>query len=362
MKLYETANDPVFQEDLERIVAADLPWERFAGKTFLITGASGLVGSSFARALCCANRLRNLNARLVLAVRNVEKTKAVFGNLIERENIRLLEADICQPMTVDEPIDFIVHAAAVTNSKLMVTQPVETIMTAIDGTRHVLELAKEKRVEGMVYLSSMEAYGKPAEGKEYTRESDYGYIDFLTVRSCYPESKRMAECLCACYHAEYAVPVKIARLAQTFGAGISANENRVFAQFARSALNGENIVLHTAGDSYGNYCYTAECVAALLFLLVNGENGEAYNVTNESTNRMIREMAAMVAEMAEKPIEVVFDIPEDALKYGYAPSVKMCLSGEKLAELGWKAQIDLPEMYRRLMESMKATGNTKTPQ
>ena len=167
----------------------------------------------------------------------------------------------------------------------------------------------------------------------------------------------MAECLCACYFAEYAVPVKMARLAQTFGAGIMKTENRVFSQFARSLINGTDIVLHTQGDSYGNYCYTSDCITALLFMLLNGENGEAYNVVNESTNIMIRDMAKLVADMSDGKINLVFDIPEDALKYGYAPSVKMKLCGKKLADIGWKAKIDLPEMYERLIKSMRETGN-----
>lgn len=358
--MYETKNDPILQEDLENIVAADLPWSAFAGKRVLITGATGLVGGAVTRAVCCANRVRHLGVRPVLFVRNAEKARAVFGDLIEREHIELVEGDIGKPLAVSGEVDFILHAAAVTDSKRMVTHPIETIAITVDGTRRVLELAREKQVEGMVYLSSMEVYGQPSDSTKKVGEDDLGFIDHLNVRSCYPESKRLAESMCACYHAEYGVPVKIARLAQTFGAGISPTENRVFAQFARSFIRKENIVLHTAGDSWGNYCYTAECVSALLFLMVNGQSGEAYNVVNEETNLRIRDMAELVAGMSDGEISVVFDIPEDSLKYGYAPSVELHLSGEKLATLGWTAQIGLREMYRRLIASMQATGKKET--
>ena len=357
MNLFETKNDSVLQEDLLNIAKYPLEWENLKDKTFFITGATGLVGASFVRALCCANRVNCLNSKIIILVRSEKKANDIFGDLIERENIKLVLSDITKPISIDDDIDYIIHAAAVTNSKLMVTEPVETIMTAIDGTRNILELAKEKNIKSMIYLSSMEAYGSPDENNSYVSESDYGYVDFLKVRSCYPESKRMAECLCACYFAEYGIPVKMARLAQTFGAGIMKTESRVFSQFARSLINNTDIVLHTQGDSYGNYCYTSDCITALLFMLLNGKNGEAYNVVNESTNIMIRDMAKLVADMSDSKIKVVFDIPEDALKYGYAPSVKMKLCGKKLAELGWEARIDLPEMYERLIKSMKETGN-----
>lgn len=353
----EVTNDYILQEDLENIANSDIPWAEFSGKNVLITGATGLVGAAVTRALCCVNRIHKTNIGIYIMIRSPEKAKDLFGDLIERENITLVVNDICDEIKIEDHIDYIIHTAAITNSKMMVTQPVETIMISIDGTRRILDFARKTGVESMVYLSSMEAYGSPAEGKEYVQEDNYGYIDFLKIRSCYPESKRMTECLCSCYNAEYGVPVKIARLAQTFGAGITKTENRVFSQFARSLINSQDIVLHTTGESYGNYCYTSECVTALFFLLLNGKNGEAYNITNENTNIMIRDMAQMLADMSEGKIKVVFDIPEDALKYGYAPPVKMHLSGKKLADLGWKAKIDLPEMYARLIQSMKNTEN-----
>ena len=146
---------------------------------------------------------------------------------------------------------------------------------------------------------------------------------------------------------------KIARLAQTFGAGILPGENRVFAQFARSAMNGEDIVLHTKGLSEGNYCYTRDAVLGLLTILLEGENGEAYNVANPDSHTTIADMAQMVCEkIGDGKIKVVFDIPESNT-YGYAADTKMKLNSDKLQSLGWKPEIGLEEAYRRLIESMK---------
>ena len=105
--------------------------------------------------------------------------------------------------------------------------------------------------------------------------------------------------------------VRIARLSQTFGAGISYEENRVFAQFAKAAMNKTDIVLHTAGKSVGNYCYTRDAVMGILLLLVKGNDGEAYTVAHPEAHITIGDMAKMVAEkLANNEIKVVFDIPK----------------------------------------------------
>lgn len=249
--------------------------------------------------------------------------------------------------------DYIVHAAAVTASKVMVSDPVGTICTSIDGTEKMLQLAVEKKAKAFIYISSMEIYGQPTVGGK-TAEKDLGYVDIENVRSCYPEGKRMCECLCTAYAAQYGVNVISARLAQTFGAGILPTENRVFAQFARSVMRGENIVLHTTGESEGNYVYTADAIAAIMTLLVKGKAGEAYNIANEDSHITIRNMAELVArEIAGEKIQVVIDIPEDSVSLGYAPPVKMWLDASKMRELGWKPEIGLVEAYKRMICWMK---------
>ena len=185
------------------------------------------------------------------------------------------------PVEVDDKIDHIIHCASITTSKVMISRPVDVIRTSLNGTENLLELAKEKQVRSMVYVSSMEMYGAlNLQNDQMVTEEMTGYLNPLALRSNYPESKRMCENMCVAYGTQYEVPVKIARLAQTFGAGVLPGENRVFAQFARSAMKGSDIVLHTEGKSEGNYCYTADAVRALLTILVKGENMQAYNAVS----------------------------------------------------------------------------------
>ena len=197
----------------------------------------------------------------------------------------------------------------------------------------------------------MEVYGAFNESK-VIKEEEMGFINPLKVRSNYPECKRMCENMCIAYFNEYGVPVKIARLAQTFGAGILPGENRIFAQFAKSVIDGKDITLHTEGKSEGNYCYTRDCMTGLLTILLKGKNGEAYNVSNPETHTNIAGMAELVAKkIAKNKIKVIYDISETNI-FGYANDTKMKLNSDKLQNLGWYPSVGLEESYIRMIDDM----------
>lgn len=355
--MLESPQDALLQADLEDISERGLPLDKLRDAYVLVTGATGLVGSMLVKALACMNRRHRLGMKIMPMIRDEKKARSVYGGLFDRKDIMPVQGDILKPLAVANPIDYIFHGASVTSSKTFVTQPVETIDIAITGTKNVLELAREKRVRGMVYISSMEAFGITDASLDSVKEEDLGYIDVMNVRSCYSESKRMCELMCASYAHEYGVPANAARLAQTFGAGVSKEEGRVFAQFAKSAILGKDIVLHTKGESTGNYCYTADAVAGLLTVLLKGNKGEVYTVANPAATTRIRDMAQMIAKrIAGGKIQVVFDIPEDALTYGYAPDVTLHLNADKLMRLGWKPVYGLQEMYERLIQSFHEQG------
>lgn len=290
----------VLEEDFDKITKRDISWDALRNSSFVITGATGLIGSLIVKYLLYANRTMNFGAKIYAVVRNVEKADKIFAEE-KTDALTYVVADLTkEKVNCEGDCDYIVHAAAVTASKVMVSDPVGTICTSIDGTEKMLQLAVEKKAKAFIYISSMEIYGQPTVGGK-TAEKDLGYVDIENVRSCYPEGKRMCECLCTAYAAQYGVNVISARLAQTFGAGILPTENRVFAQFARSVMRGENIVLHTTGESEGNYVYTADAIAAIMTLLVKGKAGEAYNIANEDSHITIRNMAELVArEIAGK--------------------------------------------------------------
>lgn len=327
-------NNSIFEEDIKNIIN-DFDMSVFDGKTILVTGATGLIGK-----LCVKSLLNSgYNTQVIALVRDEEKAKNIFG---ESKRLTYLVQDINQRINTTRRVDYIIHAASTTSSKDFVEKPVETIYTAINGSRNILEFAKNKRLEGMVYLSSLEIYG--VNEKENIKERDYGYIDILNPRSSYSESKKMVETMCISYGTEYGVPVKIARLAQTFGAGVSISDNRVFAQFAKAIINKENIILHTKGETKRNYCYTTDAVRGIFTILTKGENNNAYNVANENSYCSISEMAHLLENEYTK---VEYKI--DEVNRGYNPTVKIALNTEKLNALGWEAKVNLKEMFDRLI-------------
>ena len=337
----------VLEEDLKYIANYSLPYEEMKETTVLVTGATGLIGVSIVRALVAIGDIK-----VIAHVRNREKAEEIYGALLQK-NVELYVDDITKEINVSEDIDYIFHCASITTSKTMIEKPVETICTSVEGTKNILELAKNKNSKSVIYVSSMEMYGAFNNLNHDVTEKDLGYVDNLKIRSNYPESKRLCENMCIAYMSEYNIPVKIARLAQTFGAGILPGENRVFAQFAKSAIKGEDIVLHTKGMSEGNYCYTRDCITGLLTILLKGKNGEAYNVSNPESHITIADMAYMVADkIAEGRIKVVFDIPSEN-KFGYAADTKMKLNSSKLQALGWKPEIGLEEAYKRMILDME---------
>lgn len=346
--------NPVQKEDL--LSVADLPWiewDKFRGKKIAVTGATGLIGKNLIFALLEANVHYGLDCQILAFVRNVSKAKEIFGQ-IDEKTLVIVQQDVMCPVPEVIEADYLVHCASITTSKMMVENPVETIMTTVEGTRNMLAFAARCKMEGVVYVSSMEAYGTvdPAQGE--VREENLGYIDLTNVRNGYSEGKRMAECLCAAFASEYGVNVRIARLAQTFGAGVAKDENRVFAQFARSVLKGEDIILHTKGDKANCYCYTSDAVSGLLVLLTKGENGQAYNVANMGTFCSIRQLAETFLQFDEtKQCRLRIEIPENVASLGYAPSSILRLNSEKLMALGWIPDKNMQDMACRLLESMK---------
>lgn len=334
-------------KDLRELIESFPFSAELAGKTVMVSGATGLIGSLTVRFLQALGRNLRQPVGIIALVRDKSKAGRIFP---DTSGMEIVEADLASTLP-DFGIraDYIIHCASPTSSRFLADRPVETIQTIFEGTRLLLDYALRVNAEGFVYLSSLESYGV-SDSDAPVNESFHGRLDPMTGRSSYPVGKLAAECLCHAYWSEYGVPVKVARLTQVLGAGVSADDNRVFAQFARAALEQRDIVLHTEGQSAKPYCYTTDAISAIFHILFRGKPGEAYNVANEQTYISIRSLADFVVSRFAPECSVSVELRDDM---GYAPPTRLRLDTQKLRNLGWQPRVDLPSMFERLISYFK---------
>lgn len=342
------SKNTIIQEDLEYCAnCKSFNREQLYNKTVLITGVTGFIGRQLVLTLLCMNKLHNANIKIYAMARNKHKAENIFQDLLNDNNLNLYIQNITDEISILEKIDFIIHCANPVVSKIFVEKPVETIEAITIGTNNILKFAKEKNVESIVYLSSMEVYG--IIDIPTIKENNYGYIDPLNIRSSYSEGKRLAETLCVSYKSEYNVPVKIIRLSQVFGAGLDYDDSRVLSQFIRSIIENRDIVLHTKGESILTNCYISDAINGIFTVLLKGVNGESYNLANEQNVFSIKEIAELMAQNNQNS-KVIVDIKN---VNQYRPDTILKLNTDKIKSLGWEAKIGLKEMIQKTIFSYK---------
>ena len=343
----------IVEEDLKRIASAALPWKRLFGKAVLITGANGFVPAYMLETLIYLNDVVNANIRVIAMVRNAEKAMRRLGHLGKRDDLTLHIQDVRDPYSGPRPVDFVIHAASQASPKAFGVDPVGTLEANVLGTQHMLQLARDSKSEGFLFFSSGEVYGKLQDSSKLVKETDFGYLDPLNVRSCYAEGKRAGETLCACYCAQFDVPTKIVRLAHTYGPGMDLNDGRVFADFVADVIEGRDIVLKSDGSARRPFCYLADATEAYFRVLLNGAAGEAYNV-GSAMECSVLELAEMLCRLfPEQGCKVVRRAREAG--EGYLPSSvnRFELDLSKIRALGWEATTSIEAGFRRTVESYR---------
>lgn len=340
----------IIAEDLKNIVSTNLTWQQFEGKTVLISGANGFLPAYIVETLLFLNdTLFREKAKVIGVVRNKTKASFRFSSYQARDDLQLIVQDISIPIELDKKIDYIIHAASQASPKYFGVDPVGTLVPNILGTYHLLELARKKHVEGFLYFSSGEVYGR---NDELVAEGDYGYLDPTDIRSCYAESKRMGETMCVSWLHQFAVPAKIVRPFHTYGPGMSLDDGRVFADFVADIINNRNIVIKSDGKARRAFCYLADAVTGFFTILLNGENGHAYNVGNDQSEVSISELAEKLVNLfPEKGLKVVkqeFEKTQGYIKSGLS---RHCPNISKIRDLGWQPKISIEEGFSRTIRS-----------
>ena len=284
-----------YQKDILHIFKADLPWDKLSGCNILVTGATGLIGGCLVESLMMNP---NRDYHVYASGRNEERARKRFAEFAEDKAFHFIQHDVMLPLQSDVDFDYIIHAASNASPNFFAQKPVEVIKSNIDGVANLMEYGLTHGMKRFLYVSSGEVYGE-GDGRVFTEDYS-GYVDCTKPRSCYPTSKRAAETLCVSYAAEYGADVVIARPCHVYGPHFTEQDNRVYAQFIRNVLRGEDIVMKSTGEQFRSWCYVVDCASALLHILLKGGSGEAYNIADANSNISIRELAETIAKIGGK--------------------------------------------------------------
>lgn len=341
----------VERRDIEIILNNPIDWEVFRNKTVLITGAAGRLGMYLAEAVSKANIDWNLNITILVLARSEKKLREVLGQSLYLPYIHTLIQDVTEPIGWEGNVDFIFHTAGLASPKDFTNRPVDTLWGHVQGTRNVLELAREKKSEKVLYISTVEIYGEWKQ-EEALREEDMGPIRCDHVRACYPEAKRLCEAMLASYEAQYQVPYVGVRLSHTFGPGISLDDGRAFSEFIRNVIRRENIVLHSDGSAVRTYTYVADAVGAMLLAVTRGK-AHYYNVANPENQISIRDLSKLIAGFDASGTVQVRYADQCGRTLNYLPFKLGMMNVERIMELGWRPQVGLEDAFRYTLESFQ---------
>ena len=320
-----------YKEDILQVAEQDLPWEKLSGTNIFVTGATGLIGGCLVETLLMNP---NRDYQVYASGRNEERARLRFKDFADDPAFHFVKYDVMQPLQSDVHFDYIIHAASNASPNFFAQKPVEVIKSNIDGVAHLMDYGLTHGMKRFLYVSSGEVYGE-GDGRVFTEDYS-GYVNCAIPRACYPSSKRAAETLCVSYAAEYGADVVVARPCHTYGPHFTEQDNRVYAQFIRNVLRGEDIVMKSTGEQFRSWCYVVDCVSALLHILLKGTCGEAYNIADADSNISIRELAEIIASIGSS--KVIVKQPDSDEKRGFNPVTKSVFSTEKMEFLGWRAQ------------------------
>ncbi|MBO4605199.1 MAG: NAD-dependent epimerase/dehydratase family protein [Bacteroidales bacterium] len=347
MKAYD---HPLYLSDVEDIARLDLPWEKLSGKTVLLSGGTGLIGSCLVDVLMKRNSIENLGCKVVVLGRNEARACERFLAYKDNPFLQFVKQDINLPFALPIKADYVIHLASNTHPVAYASEPVQTIMTNIIGLQNMLELARTCGAERFAFASSNEIYGENRGDVELFDEKYCGYIDSNTLRAGYPESKRCGEALCQAYVRQYGLDVVIPRFTRSYGPTLLDSDTKALSQFLRNAVRGEDIILKSEGMQHYSYTYVADAVSGLLYVLLLGASGEAYNIADVSSDIILRDLAAELASIAGT--KVVFDLPDATEAAGFSKATKARLSSAKLQSLGWKCRYPIKVGLHHTVEAL----------
>ncbi|MBE5731789.1 MAG: NAD-dependent epimerase/dehydratase family protein [Clostridiales bacterium] len=334
MDIYE---NKLYKDGIKKVLPSFIKKEKLFGKSVLITGATGLICSAIVDVIRYLNETENAQITAYVCGRSEQKAVDRFG---KNEYVKFVYYDALKSVDIREKADYIICGASVSSPKMFAENPVQTMLSNIDGVRNLLDYAKENNSERLLYISSSEVYGRKESMQPFS-ENDLGYVDLLSPRSSYPMAKRACETLCVAYTTQYGVDTVIARPGHIYGPTATPNDTRVSSVFAYLSAKGDDIEMKGDGKQLRSYCHCLDCATAILTILTCGEKAKAYNVSNPNSIIDIMQMTEITAKAGGVVVKKAVVSEND--KRIFNPMDNSSLSSTLLESLGWQGVISAEE-------------------
>ncbi|WP_229184885.1 NAD-dependent epimerase/dehydratase family protein [Bradyrhizobium oropedii] len=311
---------PIVKEDIEHIHAA-LPRGRFAGATVLLTGCAGFLGYYFLRYF--TRKAAELDLKRIIALDTLQLHQprwltdlgAEFPDLFKMHTFNVATDDL-RAVDGADAADYVIHMASIASPTFYRQYPVETIDANIWGLRRLLEAYRgSDRLKGLLFFSSSEIYGDPAETAIPTDEEYRGNVACVGPRACYDESKRFGETMCYVFSKAYGMPITVARPFNNYGPGMRIDDRRLPADFARCVINRRDIAILSDGSPTRTFCYISDAIAGYLLCLLHGKY-DYFNIGIDEPEISVRNLAEIYQqaslELFGRRGAVVFEKSSDA--------------------------------------------------
>ncbi|MGF2159036.1 NAD-dependent epimerase/dehydratase family protein [Enterococcus avium] len=333
-------------------VGTDSIYQEFQDKKFLITGATGMIGSFMVDILMRLNEKKNYRNEIYAMTRSLKRGKKRFSHYSESDQLHFIEQDVIDPLKSDVKFDYIIHAASNANPILYAKEPVETIYGNFIGMSNILKYSRTCINSRVLFVSSGEMYGL-AESNDIDGfpEEYVGYIDYSNARSCYPSGKRSSEVLCQSYIEEYGVDALIVRPCHVYGPTMLDSDSRALSSFIRSAVHSEDIILKSKGEQVRSNCMVSDAVTGIFYVLLKGMTGEAYNISADESTYTIQNMAKLICSLSKQSLH--FDIPSKEEVKGFSKIPVAILKNQKLKSLGWTSRLSFEEGVSKTIAILK---------
>ena len=284
----------LLHEDFATVVAAlGARLDVFAGAEVTVTGACGFLGSYIVDFLSYLNAEVLNRPCFVIGIDNeLVSNRERLAHLKHGWRVILLRADICDatlPLS-----DYILNAASIASPILYKKYPLETARVNALG---ILNILRQASARGIVHFSSSEVYGITDADHIPTREDYHGNVSCNGPRSCYDESKRFSETICAIYYRESQVPIKVVRPFNVYGPGMNLDDGRIMPNLLRCVVRDTAFEIFGPGSAMRTYTYASDFLTQLMLVLTSGQDGETYNLGNDQEEISVKELTELAQHL-----------------------------------------------------------------